>query len=384
MYGVAINHFYDRNFSMNNLKKLIGIFTRLLFAFVLALALLNVTSCELDRNEWWNEGNTGSSNPDDGNTQTPTTPTHYSDYPNFNTADYVIVNETGKPDSEYAELKDMIWLMYAEKENIGDWMANYVKTNKIKTIMSNERGAYWINPDLLDGIYFNADDENEFLNYVKENSGNVSGNREGMWSLFTHETMHLVQWNIGWWNLTNGMRPDICAAARMLTEYLAYFYTSDRYPGTVITADMKDAVETQSKYIVWSTDRDAYDDLCAKDPSLPPFIISSSWFISVYTDAAIGTGEVRRSAMTPPLYQAGREDVLKVARALLACRDPKMAGVTDEALWTVFEVLRRAANGDNKYLQIFDDQNAPWGLYRGNLDNFQEFIAEWDAAFAAQ
>jgi hypothetical protein len=57
-----------------------------------------------------------------------------------------------------------------------------------------------------------------------------------------------------------------------------WFYTDSRYPGTVITADMKDAVKTQSYYMVLTTDPWEYDAACAKDPSLPPFLFSGEWF----------------------------------------------------------------------------------------------------------
>jgi hypothetical protein len=179
------------------------------------------------------------------------------------------------------------------------------------------------------------------------------------------------------------MRPDICAAVNMLTEYLADFYTSARYLGADITADMKDAVETQSKYMILSIDPDAYDVARAKDPSLPPFIFSSPWFKNVlgaYAEQAFRIGIVRSSAFTPPLREASEEDMLKVARAMLACRDPKQAGVTDEALCTVFDALRRTAVGDNKYLKF----GGGWGCSRERFDEFQEIIAYWDEDYAAQ
>jgi hypothetical protein len=141
---------------------------------------------------------------------------------------------------------------------------------------------------------------------------------------------------------------------------------------------MKDAVETQSKYMVLSTDPWEYDNACAKDSSLPPYIHSAPWFnneVSKYAQYAFITGEVRESAMTPPLRQASQEDILKVARAMLACRDPKMAGVTDEALEIVFDALRDVATGNSKYLKL--------GGYNGarqeSFDNFQALIAQWDA-----
>jgi len=83
--------------------------------------------------------------------------------------------------------------------------------------------------------------------------------------------------------------------------------------------------------------------------------------------------------MTAPLRQAGKEDMMKVARAMLACRDPNKAGVTDEALWTVFDALCKAAVGNSKYLDIGSVR-----LPQDVFNNFQNFIVEWDAAYAAQ
>jgi hypothetical protein len=74
--------------------------------------------------------------------------------------------------------------------------------------------------------------------------------------------------------------------------------------------------------------------------------------------------------------------MLKIARAMLACRDPKMAGVTDDALYTVFEVLCKVATGENKYPHFFG--YGGWSVIQDTFDNFQEFIAEWDAAYATQ
>jgi hypothetical protein len=88
--------------------------------------------------------------------------------------------------------------------------------------------------------------------------------------------------------------------------------------------------------------------------------------------------------MKAPLFQAGKEDMLRMARTILACRDPKMADVTDDALWTLIEALRQVAVGENKYLRLTDDWDDPTAVHHMIFDNFQEFIAEWDAAFAAQ
>jgi predicted ATPase len=75
--------------------------------------------------------------------------------------------------------------------------------------------------------------------------------------------------------------------------------------------------------------------------------------------------------------------MMKVARAMLACRDPKKAGVTDGALWTVFDALCKAAVGNSKYLRL--SENGSWGTVSQDVFNaFQDFIAEWDAAYAAQ
>jgi hypothetical protein len=207
--------------------------------------------------------------------------------------------------------------------------------------------------------------------------------RETMHRFATHETMHLVQYKSGAYNLMIGMRPDICAAVNMLAEYLAWFYTDDRYPGTYITADMKNAVETQSKYMVLSTDPDAYNVARAKDPSLPPYVQSGQRFkniLGAYAEQAFYTDIVRRSAFTPPLREAGEEDMMNVARSMLACRDPKQAGVTDEALWTVFDALLETAVGKNKYLKF----GGGWGCSRESFDAFQNLIATWEELYAEQ
>jgi hypothetical protein len=375
------------------MKKVTDTIRKLLLALILALALLNVTSCDMPGGDSPTLPGSPTNPTNPNNPTTPNTPTSYHDFANFNPADYPILNESGKPDSAIADLKDWIWLMYAEREDVGEWTANYVKTNKIKTILKYGR-AYYVDTSQLDGFYVSADilsDTLEFSNeYYADDDRAKADIRESMFNFFTHETMHIVQWkSSGWIDLMKGMRPDICAAARMLTEFLAWFYTTHRYDSAYVYADMPNAVEIQSKYMIIETellvyDNDTgpargqhYDDMRAKDPSLPPFIIGSSWFFSTYAEAAFVTGEVRRSAMTPPLHEASKEDMLKIARALLACRDPKMAGVTDEALWTVFDALREAAGGNSKYFSY-------GGLDRDLLNTFQEFIAEWDAAYAAQ
>jgi len=306
-----------------------------------------------------NPGNGQGNEPGGSNPQTPDSPTGYHDYPNFNPDNYPVINESGKSDSVIADLRDAIWLMYAENEDIGDWLANYVKTNNIKTILSNAYGYHaWIDPNQLDRLYLQEDLFNGALSlelsYGSAGQGGA-GIRSQMHDFATHETMHLVQYKSGAFNLMVGMRPDICAAVNMLAEYLANFYNSPRYPGTHVYADMKDAVETQSKYMILSTDPDAYDSARAKDPSLPPFIFSAPWFkneLSAYAQNAFLINVVRKSAFTPPLREASKENMMKVARAMLACRDPKQAGVTDEAFWTVFDALRKTAVGDNKYLEF--------------------------------
>jgi len=146
---------------------------------------------------------------------------------------------------------------------------------------------------------------------------------------------------------------------------------------------MENAVETQSKYMVLSTDPWEYDDARAKDPSLPDFIHSRPWFnndLSAYAQNTFVSAWIRESSMTAPLIQASRDDMLRVARAMLACRDPKLAGVTDEALWTVFDALRKAAVGDSKYLRF----GGKIGARQDSFDNFQEVIANWDAEYTAQ
>jgi hypothetical protein len=200
--------------------------------------------------------------------------------------------------------------------------------------------------------------------------------------------MHLVQYKGNSFDLMTGMRPDICAAAEMLTEFLAWFYTGSRNPDAYVSADMENAKETQSKYMILSTDPWEYDNARAKDPSLPSgSLFATPWFddrLSVYADHALSSELVRESAMTEPLYQAGKEDMLRVARSLLACRDPKTVGVTDEALWTVFDALRRAANGDSKYLKI-TDSNEPLCIPRVRLDNFQNIIIPmWEEQYASK
>jgi hypothetical protein len=316
-------------------------------------------------------------------------------YYNFNKADYVIVNQTSMPDSapEIVWLKNSIWLMYEENEHVEDWMANYVKTNKIKTILSSEnKGLGWINVVLQDRFYLNVEE----LCYLHGYDYTVipQNPQRGKWYVTAaHETMHLAQYKNGdWINLMTGMRPDICAATEMLTEFLAWFYTEARfdgiwdYPSAYVYADMENAVETQSKYMILSTDPWEYDNARAKDPSLPIIIHNSPWFnndASFYAQYAFTSTLFRIRAMTAPLKQASKENVLKAARALLACRDPKLAGVTDEALWIVFEALRKVVTGESKYLR-FNTDDTDFLADRDSFDDFQEFIAEWDRAYAAQ
>jgi hypothetical protein len=202
--------------------------------------------------------------------------------------------------------------------------------------------------------------------------------REGRFTIISHETMHLIQYGGHAFNLMKGMRPDICAAVNMLTEYLAWFYTETRLPGTDITIDMKDAVERQSEYMISSTDPWSNRD---------QIIHVTPWFaneLGTYAGQAFQIGIVRENTMTPPLIQASKEDMMKVARAILACRDPKMAGVTDDALWTVFDALRRASTGDSKYFKLADDWSGFYGVNREMFNDFQESIANWDASYAAQ
>jgi len=79
-----------------------------------------------------------------------------------------------------------------------------------------------------------------------------------------------------------------------LTEYLAWFYTETRDPGTDITIDMKDAVERQSEYMISSTDPRKDD---------PNQIFGTPWFnneLSTYAQQAFQIGIVRENAMTAP------------------------------------------------------------------------------------
>jgi hypothetical protein len=358
---------------------------KLFLALMLALALIGLTSCD----DMPGTGGGSQGEPTNPQTTEPTAPpkNHYSDYVNFNPADYPIINESGKPDSAIADLKDIIWLMYAEREDVRDWTANYIKTNNIKTILATgDHANGWMYPDRPDRFYLSTVVfEIHFgdLYYNEYDDNEKAGVRGQMYETITHETMHLVQHKSGALNLMTGMRPDICAATDMLTEFLAWFYTSTRYPGADITADMAKAVETQSKYMVLSTDPWEYDNARAKDTSLPPYILSAPWFndeLGRYAQHAFKSALVHESAMTAPLRQASKEDMLKIARAMLACRDPKMAGVTDEALWTVFDALCKVATGENKYLSF----GGLWGADQESFDNFQALIAKWDAAFAAQ
>jgi hypothetical protein len=358
-----------------------------LVTVTLLLLLLSLTSCENILGGDSPTIPTQPSNPGDTNPTNPNAPkNHYSDYANFNPADYPILNESGKPDSAIADLKDIIWLMYAEREDVRDWTANYIKTNNIKTILSSgNNGNAWMFPDRLDRLCLSTDFFEIFfgdLYYNEYGDNDKAAVREEIYGTITHETMHLAQYKSGAFNLMKGMRPDICAATDMLVEFLAWFYTDTRYPGTDITANMKDAVEIQSKYMILSTDPWEYESARTKDPSLPPYIHSAPWFnnsVSSYAQHTFTSALVHESAMTAPLRQASQEDILKIARAMLACRDPKMAGVTDEALEIVVDALRDVAIGNSKYLKF-----GAYGVRQDSFDNFQDFIAQWDAAFAAQ
>jgi len=168
-----------------------------------------------------------------------------------------------------------------------------------------------MNPDQMDRLYLNEDFLSGIL--VSYNDAEYDANRRAearqnvIFSFCTHETMHLVQYGSGAFNLMKGMRPNICAAVDMLTEFLAWFYTGPRYPDTYITADMANAVETQSKYMILAVDPDEYDAARAKDPSLPPFVHSAPWFhneIGNYVRQAFTNSIVRKNAFTDPLRQA--------------------------------------------------------------------------------
>jgi len=357
-----------------------------LLAGLLLVLMLAAMSCEMGMGkeeenpgpgsgQGVGQGNNGGNDNDGQDNQQRDLKNHYSEYENFNPADYPIINETGKPDldQEFAELRDFIWLMYAEKEDVGEWTANYVKTNKIKTILSDGNGGWaWIRPNHLDRLYVNTDAFYEILSFVKDAGG---GPNRFLYDFITHETMHLVQYKSGVFNLMKGMRPDICAAIEMLKEFLAWFYTETRDSGTIITADMKNAIETQSGYMISATD--PWNDQNQ--------ILHTPWFnneLNGYMQYAITS--VSGSAMTPPLRQASKEDMLEIARAMLACRDPKMAGVTDDALWTVFDALCKAAVGNSKYIRFGEGGYASNAVNRDSFNAFQDLIAEWDAEYAAQ
>jgi hypothetical protein len=314
---------------------------------------------------------------------------------------YVIENETSWTDEECADMKSVIWYLLAEGENGrgvgGDWTANYIKTNKIKIILSDlDNGFAWIYPDLLDRIYLEAKILRDRLDRSIEEGGKeyddsyvvlpMTGVRAKYHNFITHETMHLAQYRGDSFSLMAGMRPDICAAAHMLTEFLAWFYTEGRPFDSYVYADDPNAIALQSRYMILSVDPWEYDNERIKDPSLPPAIHSTPWFnneLSGYAQHAFRSDLVRNSAMGSRPVQASREYILRLARSLLACRNPKMAGVNDEALWTVFEALRKAAIGDSKYMFITDYFH-PWTVYQPDFDRFQNLIAQWDANYAAQ
>jgi hypothetical protein len=281
---------------------------KLVTVTLLLALLISVTSCDmLDIVKPGTEPSSPT-NPNDNNPTNPTNPnapTSYHDFPNFNPADYPILNESGKPDSAIEWLKDIIWLCYAEREDIGEWTANYIKSNKIKTILSNEYGANaWIKSSQLDRIYMN-----EYIysmlfgvyNDSQYNDNDRADMRKNMFKYPSHETMHIVQYKSGAYNLMKGMRPDICAAVNMLTEYLAWFYTEIRDPGTDITIDMKDAVERQSEYMISSTDPWSNRD---------QIIHVTPWFaneLGTYADQAFRIGIVRENAMTPPCARQAKK-----------------------------------------------------------------------------
>jgi hypothetical protein len=282
----------------------------------------------------------------------------------------------------------MIWLTFAQKEYAGDWTANYIRTNKIKTVLANgDFGWAWIHPDRLDRIYLSVEGFYALLGFDDPERQRADTLRDA-YRFVTHEVMHLVQYKSDAFRLMAGMRPDICAAANMLTEFLTWFYTENRNPDAYVSAETKHAVAAQSRYMTLACDPWEYDNVSAKDPSLPSYVHSTPWFnneLSSYAQHAF-TSNFHEIAMTKPLVQAGKEDMLKVARSLLACRDPGTVGVTDDALWTVFDALRNVANGNSKYLKITDDPNKYY--YSVRKDSFEHFhnviIANWDAEFAAQ
>jgi hypothetical protein len=319
-------------------------------------------------------------------------------------ANYVIENESSYQGSEFTQMTNFFWYTLAERE-YGEvnserrkWAANYIKTNKIKIILSdNDSGYAWIRPDLLDRIYINAPTLNYYLGFHNEgydNLGNMrpgSGFRGRYYSWITHETMHLDQYSGDSFSLMAGMRPDICAAAEMLTEYLAHFYTEGRFEdengqSTWIYLDTPNAIERQSRLMILSTDPWSNFDWNNDNPSLPHTFQSTNWFnneLSGYAQHAFISGMPERYAFTSPLRNASREDILRLTRSLLNCRDPQMADVTDDAIMYVFNALRKAAIGDSKYMFITDYFH-PWTVYQPDFDRFQNLIAQWDANYAAQ
>jgi hypothetical protein len=370
-------------------------YSSLLAALLLAFALVFTACGLLDGLSSTTAGGSGEpSNPPPTNPTNPTNPptTTTPTYDDFNPADYPIINETGRSDSELRGVIDFLHLMFAEKEYEGAWATNYIKTNKIKTIISNGNyGVAWIDPNQLDRIYLGTNRLDSLVDYYNNptwDDNDRAHRRKGIHDDLTHETMHLVQYSGGSFKLMTGMRPDICAAAQMLTEFLASFYTDGRHEDAYVTADMTDAVATQSKYMILACDPWEYDAARAKDPSLPSYIMSTPWFDSLLSRIArmaFTSALVYESAMTEPLVLANKEDMPRVARSLPACRDPKTVDVTDKALWTVFDALRSAANGDSKYLKLTDDPNNSWRVYRPLFDHFQNStIAMWDEQYASK
>jgi hypothetical protein len=329
----------------------------------------------------------------------------------------VIENESSWTDSECVDMKNFIKYILFEHEigtecTGGKWTSNYIKTNNIKIILSDgDYGWAWIRPDWLDRIYLNA---RALRSWVEDYSKYVvldgsyaiiplDRDRQYYHQFITHETMHLDQYSKDFFRLTNGMRPDICAAAEMLTEFLAWFYTVFRWPegnfplntygsitsglrpSSFVTADMPNAVELQSKYMMLSLlDDEDYKLEMLKDTSLPRGICMSSWWYMDYAWSSMQSYSVRQSAFTSPLRQASKEDILQVARLLLSCRDPKMAGVTDEALWFMFNEFINFFNWNSKFLHFDQLSNEGIEIWQNRINYFQELIARWDAEYAAQ
>jgi hypothetical protein len=301
-------------------------------------------------------------------------------YGNFNPSNLIIVNNSGKPDSDVAKLKDIVLFTITVKEYEGDWMANYIRSNDISINLREMSALGSAGYRNLNVINLNA----AFLDYYQ-----MYSIPRMLGQTLTHEAMHIAQYKSSYVEFTNGRRYDVVFAAEMMQEFLAHYYNQFRHPDSVVTVDMPNAVELQSRYMILSIDPDAYKDELAKDPSLPPYISEMPWFkyyLSIYTvEILFNNTSYGVYSNVEPLRQSSKEDMIQIARILLECRDPKMAGVTDETLWIVFEALRKVWFTDSKYLDedaLAYFQNYWFNSY-GN-DTLQRWINEWEEDYAAQ